>query len=532
MVVVLAGGTGGAKLARGMLDVVGDELVVVANTADDVEVYGAYVCPDPDLCAFWLADRIDERGWGLHGDTFNAMASCASWASTSGSTSATATSPSACAARSAWPRAPRSPRPSASSRAALGLGARVLPMADQPVRTRVLARGRWVPFQEFMIRERGEGPVDGVELQGIEAAHAPAGRPRRDRRRARRHPRAVEPGHLGAHDPRGPGHQRGGARRPRRPWSPSPPSSAARCSRARPRPSWRGPACPRARRGRRAPTTACSTAWWPTSPSTACRRSRPTRSWTTPTRAGAWPRTSCASRRVCGMRTCAVLPVKRFDDAKQRLDKTLNAGTRRALAEAMVSDVLHALRRVRAHRQGHRGHRRERRRGAGPRLRRRVDPRRRPRPLARGARRRRLGARARLRARAARARRLPGARPARARRAGGRRDERPGRRHRPRPPRHGHQRAAARARPTRSPPASAPAAASATSRRPGAGGARWRVAEPRSLVLDVDTADDLAALRAALGARTGGAAHTRGLLARLDRPRREGHAAPGGDPWA
>ena len=73
MVVVLAGGTGGAKLARGMLDVVGDELVVVANTADDVEIYGAYVCPDPDLCAFWLADRIDERGWGLADDSFHAM---------------------------------------------------------------------------------------------------------------------------------------------------------------------------------------------------------------------------------------------------------------------------------------------------------------------------------------------------------------------------------------------------------------------------------------------------------------------------
>jgi LPPG:FO 2-phospho-L-lactate transferase len=56
---------------------------------------------------------------------------------------------------------------------ALGLRARVLPMADQPVRTRILARGRWVPFQEFMIRERGEGPVDGVELQGVEAARAP-----------------------------------------------------------------------------------------------------------------------------------------------------------------------------------------------------------------------------------------------------------------------------------------------------------------------------------------------------------------------
>ena len=59
-VVVLAGGTGGAKLARGMLDVVGDDLVVVANTADDVEVYGAYVSPDPDLVHV-LAGRPHRR---------------------------------------------------------------------------------------------------------------------------------------------------------------------------------------------------------------------------------------------------------------------------------------------------------------------------------------------------------------------------------------------------------------------------------------------------------------------------------------
>ena len=64
-VVVLAGGTGGAKLARGMRDVVGDDLVVIANTGDDVEIYGGLVSPDPDLVTFWLADRIDERGWGL-----------------------------------------------------------------------------------------------------------------------------------------------------------------------------------------------------------------------------------------------------------------------------------------------------------------------------------------------------------------------------------------------------------------------------------------------------------------------------------
>ena len=72
-VVVLAGGTGGAKLARGMLDLAGEELVVIANTADDADAYGAHVSPDPDLVTFWLADRIDERGWGLDGDTFTVM---------------------------------------------------------------------------------------------------------------------------------------------------------------------------------------------------------------------------------------------------------------------------------------------------------------------------------------------------------------------------------------------------------------------------------------------------------------------------
>ncbi len=173
MVVVLAGGTGGAKLARGMLDVVGDELTVIANTADDVEMYGAYVSPDPDLCAFWLADRIDDRGWGLRDDTFHAMDQLRElgidvWFNLGDRDLAIGLR-----------RAQRLGDGATLTEAlaeltgGLGLGARVLPMTDQPVRTRVLARGRWTPFQEFMIRERAEGPVDGVEFQGIEAARAP-----------------------------------------------------------------------------------------------------------------------------------------------------------------------------------------------------------------------------------------------------------------------------------------------------------------------------------------------------------------------
>ncbi|MDQ3849784.1 MAG: 2-phospho-L-lactate transferase [Actinomycetota bacterium] len=172
-VVVLAGGSGGAKLARGMLDEVGADLVVIANTADDIELYGAYVSPDPDLCTFWLADRIDDRGWGLRGDTFNVM---------EGLRELGVDVSMQLGDRDLAVGIRRAERLAGGARltdalaelgAALGVPARVLPMADAPVRTWVLAHGRWKAFQEFMIRGRGEGPVDGLELEGVEAATPP-----------------------------------------------------------------------------------------------------------------------------------------------------------------------------------------------------------------------------------------------------------------------------------------------------------------------------------------------------------------------
>jgi len=172
-VVVLAGGTGGAKLARGLLDVVGDDLVVIANTGDDIEIYEAYVSPDPDLCTFWLADRIDERGWGLRDDTFAAMDELRTlgediWFNLGDRDLAIGL----LRARRLREGA-RLTEALGELGAALGLRARVLPMSDAPVRTWVLSGEQWTSFQEFMIRGRAEGPVDGMELRGIEAAVPP-----------------------------------------------------------------------------------------------------------------------------------------------------------------------------------------------------------------------------------------------------------------------------------------------------------------------------------------------------------------------
>jgi len=170
-IVVLAGGTGGAKLARGLLGIA-DDLTVVANTGDDIEIHGAHVSPDPDLVLFWLADRIDERGWGLAGDTFVAMDRLRArgedvWFNLGDEDLEIG--------RDRLRRLQAGERLTETLealRATLGVPARVLPMCDDPVRTFVDG----VPFQEWMIRaggKAGEAPVRQIELRGIEAATVP-----------------------------------------------------------------------------------------------------------------------------------------------------------------------------------------------------------------------------------------------------------------------------------------------------------------------------------------------------------------------
>ena len=170
-VVVLAGGTGGAKLAAGLYDLLGpDELTVIANTGDDVEVYGVHVSPDPDLVTYWLAGIIDERGWGIEGDTWEAMdAQDEPWFRLGDRDL------ELCGLRTAAMRAGRRQTEAhAEVVASLGVRARVVPMSDTPVRTFIRTPAGMRPFQEFMIVDHAAAPIEAVELRGIEAAAPPA----------------------------------------------------------------------------------------------------------------------------------------------------------------------------------------------------------------------------------------------------------------------------------------------------------------------------------------------------------------------
>ena len=170
MVAVLAGGTGGAKLARGLLDVAGD-VAVIANKADDVEAHGVHVSPDPDLITYWLAGNIDEaRGYGIEDDTWEVMAALEaagrpSWFRLGDRDLAM------CLIRTELLRdGERLTVAHGAVVHALGVKAAVLPMCDQPVRTHVKRDGLWRPFQEFMILDRAQGEIQDVEVHGVEHA--------------------------------------------------------------------------------------------------------------------------------------------------------------------------------------------------------------------------------------------------------------------------------------------------------------------------------------------------------------------------
>jgi LPPG:FO 2-phospho-L-lactate transferase len=174
-VALLAGGTGGAKLGAGMQGEIGSDLSVIANTADDVELLGVHVSPDPDLITYWLSGEIDaERGWGIRGDSFTVFErltrlGAPDWFSLSDRDLAT------CLYRRQFLEdGGRQTDAQAQIARSLGVEARVLPMCEERVRTRVRTAAGMRGLQEYLIVDRGEPEVEGVELEGIADARPTA----------------------------------------------------------------------------------------------------------------------------------------------------------------------------------------------------------------------------------------------------------------------------------------------------------------------------------------------------------------------
>jgi LPPG:FO 2-phospho-L-lactate transferase len=155
-----------------MLDVVGAErLTVIVNTGDDIEIYGAYVSPDPDLVSFWLADRIADHGWGLAGDSFHVMDGLRELGEEIWFNLGDRDLALGLLRARALDSGERLTETQAELVARLGVRARVLPMSDEPVRTRVMAEDRWWSLQEYLIRCTDK-TVQDVTLRGVDGASA------------------------------------------------------------------------------------------------------------------------------------------------------------------------------------------------------------------------------------------------------------------------------------------------------------------------------------------------------------------------
>lgn len=172
MIVALAGGVGGAKLAHGLANTLSPgELAIFVNTGDDFVHLGLHISPDIDTVAYTLADLSDrERGWGLADETWAFMGALERlggevWFRLGDRDLATHVE-----------RTRRLATGETLSKIVadfcrrLAISHIVLPMSDDPVRTMVHSRGEILPFQEYFVHRACAPPVDGFTFEGADQA--------------------------------------------------------------------------------------------------------------------------------------------------------------------------------------------------------------------------------------------------------------------------------------------------------------------------------------------------------------------------
>lgn len=175
-VVVLSGGVGGARLARGFNLLDGCRTTVVVNTGDDDWVYGVFLSPDLDTVTYTLAGQEGPHGWGRSGETWHVMEALAEF----GIDTTFRLGDSDLALNLYRTMHLRDNRPlswiTARIGAAFGLRCTLLPATDQPLRTKLCtSSGRWLDFQDYFVRRQHRDPIAGIRFDGADRARPAPG---------------------------------------------------------------------------------------------------------------------------------------------------------------------------------------------------------------------------------------------------------------------------------------------------------------------------------------------------------------------
>jgi len=176
-ITTLAGGIGASKLLLGLAGVMppGD-ITIIANTGDDIELFGLRICPDIDTVTYTLAGVINEEtGWGLKGDTFECLRWIeryeeASWFNLGDRDLATHIFRT-----NALRNGLSLTAVTDQIRRSLGVRSTILPMTDAYTPTRIVTKDGEMHFQEYFVRRRCEPRVQGIRFENIESAEAAPG---------------------------------------------------------------------------------------------------------------------------------------------------------------------------------------------------------------------------------------------------------------------------------------------------------------------------------------------------------------------
>ena len=177
MITVLTGGTGGAKFVDGLRQIVApEELTVIVNTGDDLLWWGLYVSPDLDSITYMLAGKLSqERGWGVKGDTFYCLQAMGQlgqpiWFHTGDRDVATHILRSKLMADGKTLS-----EVTAEMAGRLGIKARILPMSNSRVETRVGTPVGELSFQEYFVERWYQDPVESIRYAGASDAEPAPG---------------------------------------------------------------------------------------------------------------------------------------------------------------------------------------------------------------------------------------------------------------------------------------------------------------------------------------------------------------------
>ena len=177
MICLLSGGTGGAKFVEGLRQVIpADEVTIVVNTGDDLQWWGLYVSPDIDSITYALSGRLSrERGWGVKGDTFLCLQAMGqlgepTWFHAGDRDLAIHLLRSRLLAEGKTLS-----EATAIICRKLGVKARILPMSDARIETRVDTPIGELSFEEYFVQRWYQDPVKAVRFAGVSGAEAAPG---------------------------------------------------------------------------------------------------------------------------------------------------------------------------------------------------------------------------------------------------------------------------------------------------------------------------------------------------------------------